>query len=162
MANAVVDAPTSTSLLVRLRTMSRRRWPTALGVTATTITLCALALLPQGIAFAVGAWCVLLAAVIYLVWGVVRGQLAPQEGRRGRWLLTAQTAAVLTFAAAAVTAVTASSAIATHLLAAAWLGHAAWDVAHHRMNVVVPRWYAETCLVSDVLVAATLFASTAV
>jgi asparagine synthetase B (glutamine-hydrolysing) len=37
--------------------------------------------------------------------------------------------------------------------AAAWLGHGAWDFAHHRVDKVVPRWYAELCAVLDVMVA---------
>jgi hypothetical protein len=43
-----------------------------------------------------------------------------------------------------------------HLLAAGWLGHTAWDLAHYRADRIVPRWWAECCAVADVLVAAAL------
>ena len=42
------------------------------------------------------------------------------------------------------------------MLAAGWLAHAAWDVAHHRADRVVPRWYAELCMVCDLIIAAAL------
>jgi hypothetical protein len=34
--------------------------------------------------------------------------------------------------------------------------HATWDVVHHCAGRVVPRWYAETCLVCDLIIAAAL------
>jgi hypothetical protein len=139
----------------------RRRWPTGVGIAATAAASLLLAAVPDDLAFVVSAWCVLLAAVIYLTWGVRRAHLSPNAGRRGEQLLTAQTAAVLVFGALAISAVGLDRETGTYLLAAGWLGHAAWDVAHHWMNAVVPRWYAETCLVADVLVASSLLAPTA-
>ena len=38
-----------------------------------------------------------------------------------------------------------------YLLAAGWFGHAAWDVAHHIANKVMPRSYAEFCGVVNLL-----------
>jgi hypothetical protein len=144
----------------RLAAALRRRWPTGLGIVATTSAGLLLAVVPDNLAFTTSAWCVLLAAVIYLTWGVQRAHLTAHACGRGWRLLTAQTAAVLAFGALALTAVALDRQIGTYVLAAGWLGHAAWDVAHHRLDAVVPRWYAETCLVSDVLVAASLLATT--
>jgi hypothetical protein len=52
-----------------------------------------------------------------------------------------------------------------YIAAAGWIGHAAWDVAHHRdlsrheAVGVVPRGYAEFCIVVDLLVGASLIAA---
>ncbi|MDQ4031849.1 MAG: hypothetical protein M3332_06115, partial [Actinomycetota bacterium] len=52
-----------------------------------------------------------------------------------------------------------------YVVAAGWIGHAIWDVAHHRdLNHhravgVVPRWYAESCFVLDLLIGASLLVS---
>jgi hypothetical protein len=93
---------------------------------------------------------VLLAAVIYLTWGTARGDLGDR-----RWL-SAQTAAVLGFGAVAIAAVAVDPAVARYVLAAGWLAHAAWDVVHHHAGRVVPRWYAEACMVTDLLLATVL------
>jgi hypothetical protein len=127
-----------------------RRWPSAVGVGATAASLAVLSPLPDQVRTWVTAWCLLLAAVIYLTWGTARGELG------SRRLLSAQTAAVLCFGAVAIAAVVVDLDSARYVLAAGWLAHAAWDVAHHRLGRVVPRWYAETCLVSDLCVAAVL------
>jgi hypothetical protein len=63
---------------------------------------------------------------------------------------------VLGFGAVAIAAVAAAPAAAPYVLAAGWLAHAAWDVVHHRIGRVVPRWYAETCLVADLSIATAL------
>ncbi|MGY1641256.1 hypothetical protein ACI782_09005 [Geodermatophilus sp. SYSU D00703] len=127
-----------------------RRWPTGVAVVATAASLTLLSPLPDRVQTWVSAWCVLLAAVVYLTWGTARGELG------SRILLTGQTAAVLGFGAVAIAAVVAEPAAARHVLAAGWLAHAAWDVVHHRIGRVVPRWYAETCLVADLLLATAL------
>ncbi len=132
------------------RTRLARRWPTGIGIAAVAVSLAVLAPLPDQLHAWVSAWCVLLAAVIYLTWGAARGDLGNPR------LLTAQTAAVLGFGAAALAAVAVDPAVTRYVLAAGWLAHAAWDVVHHRIGRVVPRWYAETCLVADVLLAAVL------
>ncbi len=132
-----------------------RRRPAALGLAAAAGTLVALAPLPDGARRTTGAWCLLLAAVIYLTWGTARRDL----DARGR--LALQTAGVLGFGALALAAVSVGGDLACYLLAAGWLGHAAWDALHHRADRVVPRWYAEACLTADLLVAATLVAAAA-
>jgi hypothetical protein len=127
-----------------------RRWPSALGALAATASLVLLTPLPDEVHRWVSAWSIVLAAVIYFVWGTANGDLADRR------LLTAQTVAVLGFAATAMAAVATAPEAAKYVLAAGWLSHAAWDVAHHRMRRVVPRWYAETCLVADLTIAAAL------
>ncbi|NJC71402.1 hypothetical protein HC031_17005 [Planosporangium thailandense] len=129
-----------------------RRWPTGIGIAATATSLSLLAPLPERVQTWVSAWCVLLAAVVYLTWGAARGDLA------SRRLLSLQTGAVLGFGAIAIAAVAAEPAAARYVLAAGWLTHAAWDIAHHRADRVVPRWYAETCMVSDLIIATALLA----
>jgi hypothetical protein len=145
-------APTELAARPRggLRGALARRWPAVLGVVAAVNSLVLLARFPAPVQVWVSAWCVLLAAVIYLTWGTARGDLG------NRRLLTAQTAAVLGFGAIALAAVAVDPATARSVLAAGWLAHAAWDVVHHRLGRVVPRWYAETCLVADLTLAATL------
>jgi hypothetical protein len=133
-----------------LRGALARRWPAALGAVAAINSFALIARLPESAQAWISAWCVLLAAVIYLTWGTARGDLG------NRQLLTAQTAAVLAFGAIAMAAVTVDPAASRYVLAAGWIAHAAWDVVHHRMGRVVPRWYAETCLVADLVLAAAL------
>jgi hypothetical protein len=145
-----VDATPATGRRLGLPAALTRRWPTAVGIVAATTSLALLAPLPERLQTSISAWCVLLAAVIYLGWGTARGDLADRR------LLGAQTAAVLAFGAMAVAAVAAEPDAARYMLAAGWLAHAAWDVAHHRANRVVPRWYAETCLAADLIVASAL------
>lgn len=127
-----------------------RRWPTAVGIVATGVSLAALAVVPEPARTWVTAWWLLVAAVIYLAWGTARGEL----GQR-RWL-TAQTVGVLGFAAVAITAVVVEVAQAPQVLAAGWIAHALWDVVHHHHGRVVPRWYAEACMVVDLCLAAVL------
>lgn len=127
-----------------------RRWPTGVGLVLAVASVAAMTLLPEPARPWVGAWWVLTAAVVYLSWGSARGDL----GER-RWL-TAETAGVLVFGAAALAVVAVDLASAAHVMAAGWLAHALWDVAHHRADRVVPRWYAEACLATDLTVAASL------
>jgi hypothetical protein len=147
-AAATTESPTRRA--GGLRGALARRWPTALGVVAAVNSFVLVAQLPEHAQAWVSAWCVLLAAVIYLTWGTARGDLGDRR------LLTAQTAAVLGFGAVAIAATAVDLDVARHVLAAGWLAHAAWDVAHHRLGRVVPRWYAETCLVADLTIAAAL------
>ena len=127
-----------------------RRWPTGLGFALAVVSVAAMALLPEAARPWVGAWWVLTAAVVYLSWGTARGEL----GERG-WL-TAQTAGVLAFGAVAIAAVAVDVSAAAHVLAVGWLAHALWDVVHHRADKVVPRWYAEACMATDLTVAVSL------
>ena len=127
-------------------TVLRRCWPTLVGVVAGT-----LALVDDGVdgspVTAQLAVITLLVAVAYLPIGAVRRQLGDRR------VLALETAGVLVFGALALGALLAEGRAAQYLLAAAWLGHGAWDVAHHLADRVVPRWYAEICAVLDVLVA---------
>jgi GNAT superfamily N-acetyltransferase len=94
----------------------RRRWPTALGLGATGVTLPLVLSLPATLSLTIRAWSVLLAGVIYLTWGTARGELTrPRQ-------LAAQTAAVLALGAAAVTAAALDHEQGLYLLAAAWFG----------------------------------------
>jgi hypothetical protein len=120
------------------------------GVVVTGVSLAVLAPLPEPARTWVTAWWLLLAAVVYLAWGTARGEL----GQR-RWL-TAQTAGVLGFAAVAIAAVAVDLADASRVLAAGWIAHAGWDAVHHHHDRVVPRWYAEACMVVDLCLAALL------
>lgn len=127
-----------------------RRWPTAAGIAATVAGLAVIAPLPERLQAWISAFGVLTAAVIYLTWGTARGDLA--DRRR----LTAQTTAVLAFGAVAIASVVASPDAGRYVLAAGWLAHAGWDLVHHRLDRVVPRWYAEACLACDVTMATAL------
>ena len=128
----------------------KRRWPTGLGVAATVASLALAAPLPAHAQTWVSAWGVLTAAVIYLTWGTARGDLATR-----RWL-TIETVGVLSFGALAIAAAATDPDAARYVLAVGWLCHAVWDVAHHRTDRVVPRWYAELCMTSDLVVAGSL------
>ncbi len=127
-----------------------RRWPTGVAFVATAASLTLVSPLPEQVQVWINAWCVLLAAVIYLTWGTARGELAAR-----RWL-TAQTTGVLAFGAIAIIAAAVDPDAARYVLAAGWTTHAAWDALHHRLGRVVPRWYAETCLVADLCLATVL------
>jgi hypothetical protein len=149
----VTATATRSRLTVRWRDVSTtlsQRWPTALGVIATGASLVLVSPLSERLQTCISAWCVLLAAVIYLVWGTARGDLQAR-----RWLAV-QTVGVLSFGAVAVIAAATAPAVARYVLIAGWLAHAAWDVVHHHADRVVPRWYAELCMVCDLLIAGVL------
>ena len=122
----------------------RHRWPTLVGITAGT-----LALVDDGVdgspVTTQLAVITLIVAAAYLPIGATHRQLGDPR--------VLETAGVLVFGALALGALLAEGRTAQYLLAAAWLGHGAWDVAHHLADRVVPRWYAEICAVLDVLVA---------
>lgn len=124
----------------------RHRWPILVGIALGT-----LGLIDDGVdgseVTAQLAVVTLLMAAAYLPIGAFRRQLGNPR------VLMLETAGVLFFGALALGALLADGRLAQYLLAAAWLGHGAWDVAHHRADKVVPRWYAEICAVLDVLVA---------
>jgi hypothetical protein len=122
------------------------RWPTLVGIVAGT-----LALVDDGVdgsrVTTQLAVVTVIVAVAYLPIGAVRRQLGDPR------VLVLETTGVLVFGALAVGALLAEGQTAQYLLAAAWLGHGAWDIVHHLADRVVPRWYAEICAVLDVLVA---------
>ncbi|MDG4794536.1 hypothetical protein [Micromonospora sp. WMMD1082] len=122
-----------------------RRWPTLVAIAILSLLLVAGAVED----FADGlAW----AAVLYVMIGAIRGHL-----RRVR-MLAVQLAGVLVFGGLALFAAVLDQPWAAYLLAIGWLGHAVWDAFHLRANVVVPRWYAEACVVLDVLLVVAILA----
>jgi hypothetical protein len=92
----------------------------------------------------------LVSALIFLAIGVARGQLRKGGG------LPLQIAGMLGFGAIALLALSVSPTLGGYLVAAALIGHAAWDVVHFRLNRVVARSYAEFCAVVDLLLGAAI------
>ena len=84
------------------------------------------------------------AALALVLWGAVRGQL-----RRGA--LVVEMAGMVGFTAIALAAVSVDPDLGRYVVAAGWIGHAAWDFAHFRADKVVSRSFAEWCTVFDVL-----------
>ncbi|WP_446209978.1 hypothetical protein [Micromonospora sp. IBSANI012] len=82
----------------------------------------------------------------YLLIGTARRQW------RTPGTLPVQLAGLAGWTALAGLAAVAEDGPARWLVAAGWLGHAAWDIAHHRAGRVVPRGYAEWCAVLDTVV----------
>jgi Ni/Fe-hydrogenase subunit HybB-like protein len=62
-----------------------------------------------------------------------------------------QTFGVVSFGSIALAGLYVNPDLGRYILAAGYLGHAAWDVAHHIANKVVPRSYADFCGVVDLL-----------
>jgi hypothetical protein len=88
----------------------------------------------------------LVAAAVFLVVGVGRGQLRRPSG------LTLQVAGVLAFGSTALAALFFAPELGVYLVAFALLGHAARDAHHYLRDRVVARSYAEFCGVLDLLV----------
>lgn len=121
----------------------RNRWPTAVAVLlfvawrpdeqfgTTDPDLFSVAVL----LFAMGA--------IYLPWGAFRDDLRP---RRLLWL---QTAALFVFGTMALVALDMSPDTARYVIAAGFLAHGLWDLAHFAANRVVPRQWSEFCGLLD-------------
>ena len=124
----------------RRRRMTRaaaRRWPTGAAIAGAAASLALWAPLPHQAQTYVSAWCVLLAAVIYLTWGTARGGPRPataamRADRRRARLRRRRDRCRRRYPS-----------VGRFVLASGWLGHAIWDAVHHRANWVVPRWYAE-------------------
>jgi hypothetical protein len=92
-------------------------------------------------------WVILAGAAALLVYGLLRGAGRPGHG------LPLQTLALLGFGAAAGAALLITPEVGAYVVAAGLLGHAAWDVHHHRTNRVVVRSLAEFCLALDTALA---------
>jgi hypothetical protein len=92
----------------------------------------------------------LVAAAVFLVVGVGRGQLRRPSG------LTLQVAGVLAFGSTALAALFFAPELGVYLVAFALLGHAARDAHHYLRDRVVARSYAEFCGVLDLLVGAAI------
>jgi hypothetical protein len=87
----------------------------------------------------------IVAALALVLWGAVRGQL------RRRGALVVEMAGMVGFTAIALAAVSVDPDLGRYVVAAGWIGHAAWDFAHFRADKVVSRSFAEWCTVFDVL-----------
>jgi hypothetical protein len=100
-------------------------------------------------------------AIAYLVFGAVRGQF------RRPGVLRLEIVGLVIFGGCALLAVLVDPRAGQYVAGLAWIGHAAWDVAHHRdlsdhyAVGVVPRGYAEFCIALDLLVGASLIAAPA-
>jgi hypothetical protein len=92
-------------------------------------------------------WVFLGLAALFVGYGVLHGAARPTEG------LPLQAIAMAGFGTAAAVALIVGGNVGAFLVAAGLLGHAAWDVYHHRVNKVVVRSMAEFCFVLDTLVA---------
>ena len=89
---------------------------------------------------------VILAAAMGLVlWGAAAGRFKRSSA------LTIETAGMVLFTTFALVALSLGPEIGRYVVAAGWLGHAAWDAAHLRADTVVARSFAEWCAVYDVL-----------
>jgi hypothetical protein len=89
-------------------------------------------------------WLLPALTLIYLVFGLVRGQAR-----------MVQLLGLLGFSAVALAALLVDPDLGQYLVAAGWIGHAIWDFAH-RHGRVVPRWFVYFCLPADLLFAASL------
>jgi hypothetical protein len=92
----------------------------------------------------------LVAALVFLVLGVARGQWQRPGG------LPLQTAGMLAFGSTALVALYVDPDLGGKLVAIAILGHAAWDAYHLLRNRVVSRSYAEFCMFVDLLLGAAI------
>ncbi|GGU50342.1 hypothetical protein [Streptomyces lavendofoliae] len=131
----------------RLLIAAGHRWPTLLAVALAVATFADG--LP-GLAFL--AWLLFVMPVCYLLFGAARGEFRP------RGALARQLYGLLAFGTVALLALALDDTLARYLLAAGWLGHAAWDFAHRRTGRVVPRAWSEWCCVVDLLGAVALLA----
>lgn len=95
-------------------------------------------------------WVILASAAALLIYGLLRGAGHPGYG------LPLQTVALLGFGAPAAAALMMTPELGAYLVAAGLLGHAAWDVYHHRVNRVVVRSLAEFCLALDTALVAAI------
>lgn len=99
---------------------------------------------------ALGVWVLIGIAALLAAYGLVRGAARPAAG------LPLQGLAMAGFGAVAVAVLLVGGDLGLYLVAAGLLGHASWDVWHHRTERVVSRSLAEFCVVLDTLVAAAM------
>lgn len=126
----------------------RGRWPVLIGLMLLVGTI-------AGGAADVPTWLVLAVALVYPVVGILRNSI------RGRSMVLLQAAGLVVFAGISLLAgALVGQNTGAYVLAAGLVGHGVWDVFHHRANAVVWRWYAETCIVYDLLLAAAVVAVT--
>ncbi|MEV6376663.1 hypothetical protein [Micromonospora musae] len=136
------EPPAATPRRGRLVAALLRRWPTGLALLMT------IELWVSPTVF--GPWTLLVLPAGYLIIGGYRRRL------RGPGVLARQLGGLVAWSALALVAAAAGGRAAAWLVALGWLGHAVWDVVHHRRDEVVPRGYAEWCGVLDVIVGVTI------
>jgi hypothetical protein len=119
-----------------------KRWPTWVGL-ALTLDFWQDPSVPP-------PWLMVLLPTAYLVFGGLRGHL------RDPRLLALQLAGLALYVVLIVVAVNAGPTAAAWIVAAGFGFHALWDLAHHRADVVAPRWYTESCAVVDAVIAITI------
>ncbi|GAA1873254.1 hypothetical protein [Myceligenerans crystallogenes] len=123
-----------------------RRWPVLPALALMTLTLLGGGDVP--------AWILAPVAAVYPVMGALRRSI------RGLPMWRLQLAGLVVFAGIALVAVAlGATTAAAFVLAAGLLGHAVWDAFHHRAGAVVYRWYAESCVVYDILLALAVVAA---
>lgn len=93
-----------------------------------------------------------LAALVYPISGAIRGHL------RGVRTILIQAISLVLFGVIALVSVYVDRNAGLILLAAGYIGHTIWDIAHFRTGKIVRRGYAEFCAVLDLLIAALLLA----
>ncbi|WP_431936443.1 hypothetical protein [Micromonospora sp. RP3T] len=118
-----------------------RRWPVGLALLMTVDMW-----LAPGV---VSPWSLLVLPAGYLVVGAWRRQLGDRRRR------TVQLVGLAVWGGLAAVALAAPAHVAGTLVGLGWLGHAGWDLWHHRADRVVPRGYAEWCGALDVVVGVT-------
>lgn len=101
------------------------------------------------------AWVVLGGGLLLGLFGLVRGATRPG------YALPLQSLAYLGFGGATVLAMFVDPTVGAYLVAVGLLGHAAWDVWHHRTGRVVSRSMAEFCLFLDTALAIAIIVVTA-
>ncbi|WP_199733431.1 hypothetical protein [Micromonospora sp. BL4] len=119
-----------------------RRWPTGLALLLTVDMW-----VDPGV---LSPWTMLVLPGGYLLVGALRRTL------RGPGVLATQLVGLVIWVALTLVAVASGGRAAAWLVALGWLAHAGWDVVHHRTRRVVPRGYAEFCVVLDVALAAVM------
>ncbi|WP_258725054.1 hypothetical protein [Cellulomonas sp. NS3] len=139
-----VHAPARTAAWRAVEAVAHR-WPTLLALGLTFDSWLRPGIPP--------AWMLAVLGAEYLVIGAVR-----REFHRDR-LLAAHVAGLVVYLGLAAVAATAPVAVAGPVVAAGWLLHVAWDVALHRADRVTWRWFAEACIVIDLVVGVTVLLS---
>jgi hypothetical protein len=126
-----------------------RRWPVLAGLALLAGTIAG------GGAGDLPPWLLLGVALVYPVVGLVRRSI------QGRSMVLLQAAGLAVFAGISLLATAfVGQETGAYVIVAGLVGHGIWDVFHHRANAVVWRWYAETCIVYDLLLAGAVLAST--
>jgi hypothetical protein len=96
----------------------------------------------------------LVVGAIFLVAGVIRGQLAEPSS------FSLETAGMVLFGSAILVALYVDPSLGGKLVGITILGHGVWDAYHYLRNTVVQRSYAEFCAVVDVLLGAAIMIMT--